>query len=407
MPSPVPTAAKERIRRFLRLFPVLLSAALASQSLLPGQVAAQAGAVPAPAMFYVTDRNSQGASPQQTIYGIERSASMAFGALRPGGDSRGETMVARELVRFPRTPVLFSQKSGRIIPDALGSRAYQVQSADFQSRIGAALRASGQRDVILYVHGVNNDFDQAARTTQVLWDASGRAGVPVTFSWPAGHSGLFGYFKDRENGEFSVFHLKETLRLLAGVPGLRAIQVVAHSRGSDVASTALREMVIAARASGRNPRDVLKIDNLIMAAPDLDFGIVSQRLIAEQFGPAFRRISVYMNPQDGMLGLSQSLMSGTRFGRLTIADMGPQEREIFARIRNVDFIDVENVVTRSRHGYFRQNPAVLADIGTLLRQSLPPDDPRRYLRRQSGNFWLISNPPRPGDAASGRGGEAR
>lgn len=403
----MPTAAKAYTRRFLRLFPVLLIAALAAQSLLPRQVAAQVGSGAAPAMFYVTDRNPQDASPRRTIYGIERSASMALGELRPGGDSRGQAMEARELVRFPRTPVLFSQKGGRIIPDVLGSRAYRVQSADFQSRIGAALRASGQSAVIVYVHGFNNDFDQAAQTTQILWEASGRAGVPVTFSWPAGHSGLFGYFKDRENGEFSVFHLKETLRLLAGVPGLRAIQIVAHSRGSDVASTALREMVIAARASGRNPRDVLKIDNLIMAAPDLDFGIVSQRLIAEQFGPAFRRISVYMNPRDGALGLSEILMSGIRFGRLKFEEMGPQEREIFTRIRNVDFIDVENVVGRSRHGYFRQNPAVLADIGTLLRQSLPPDDPHRYLRPQSVNFWVISNPPRLINMAAGRGGEAR
>lgn len=399
----------------------LRRAALVALVLVAGACAEPATQAPAPAtdsdaappdavarLFYMTDRNPEDATPVRSIYGMQRSASMAFGVLSPvAGRNRAATLSAREIVRFPRTPLPFSQQGGRIVPDPPGEAAYAEQSRRFQADMAAVLRGAGRRDVTVFVHGVANDFAQAVETGQVLWDASGGAGVLLVFSWPASRAGLTGYLRDTESGEFSVFHLKETLRLLAGVPGLDAIHVIAHSRGADVATTALREMVIAARAAGRLPRDVMKIDNLILAAPDLDFGVVSQRLIAERFGPAFGRISVYMNPRDGTLALSQSLLSGTRFGRLTLAQMAENEREVFRRIRNVDFIDVENVVMRSGHGYFRQNPAVLDDIGTLLRDSPPPEDPRRFLRPVGVNFWVIVNPPRAAGMTGPRGGEAR
>ena len=103
------------------------------------------------------------------------------------------------------------------------------------------------------------------------------------------------------------------------------------------------ELVIETRAAGRNPRQSLRIENLILAAPDLDFGVVRQRLVAEKFGPAFGRITVYINPEDSALGLAQTLMTGTRFGRLSYSELEPNDREIFAQIGNVDFINVSAV----------------------------------------------------------------
>ncbi len=360
--------------------------------------------LPAPAtggVYYVTDRlPTSGAG-----YGRGRSASMAFGRVDVVGSAPKGPVDAQELIRFPATPVPFSQVAGRIVPDPEAARDYRLRAEAFKRQVATALRQTQQDTVVLYVHGFRNEFGESVRTTRTLWLASGRVGVPIAFSWPAGNTGVFGYFRDTESGEFSVFHLKETLRLLAEVRGLRAINIIAHSRGTDVATTALREMIIAVRASGRNPRRVLKIENLIMAAPDLDFGIVRQRLLAEGFGPAFARISVYMNPNDETLAMSQSVLSGTRFGRLTADDLGDNERVIFSAIHNVDFIDVENVVRRSGHSYFRLNPAVLADIAALLQRSPPPQDPSRRLVSLGGNFWAVTNPPKRRIPSGERGGE--
>jgi len=258
-----------------------------------------------------------------------------------------------------------------------------------RASLGRALRESGRRDILLYVHGFNSRFDDTMETLARLWRATEETTLPVAFSWPSGNPGAFAYFKDRESGEFAIFHLKRTLRILAGVPGLRRIHVVAHSRGSEVVTTALREMVIAERAAGRDPRHALKVENLVLAAPDLDFSIARQRLIAERFGPAFGRITVYINPGDSALGLAQVLLAGVRFGRISPDQLGATEREIFASIGNVHFINVTAVTGGSSHNYFRSNPDVLHDMAEVIVSGAAPGDPARSLEPDPGNFWRL------------------
>ena len=211
--------------------------------------------------------------------------------------------------------------------------------------------------------------------------------MPILYSWPAGAGGLFGYFRDRESGEFTIFHLKEFLSQLSEIPELKKIHIVAHSRGTDVISTALREMIIAERNQGKDPKRSLKIANLVMAAPDLDFAVVRQRLIAEGFGASIGQITVYMNQSDTALGIAQRLMAGQRFGRLSQNRLKDVDREIFAQVKTVSFINVDGVKGLTGHAYYRTNRNVLSDIARIIRESARPGSPSRPLRRIDGNFW--------------------
>jgi esterase/lipase superfamily enzyme len=239
------------------------------------------------------------------------------------------------------------------------------------------------------VHGVNTEFNEAALNLANVWHFTGRHGVPIFYSWPVANEGLFGYFKDRESGEFSIYHVKETIRVLASTTGLKNIHIIAHSRGTDIVTTALRELVIEFRAAGKNPRDVLKIQNLILAAPDLDFGVVRQRLIAEKFGLAIGKITVYMNQEDGALGLSQWLMTGLRFGKLSQDDLSDSDKVIFQQVKNVNFVSVEGISDFVGHSYYKNHPGVLSDIAILVRQNLKPGDEGKPLIHQQINFWTL------------------
>ncbi len=346
-------------------------------------------------LYYVTDRNPSRPNEGQLLYTPNRSSSMAFGTAHLRRDeTRGLPKLTQlhEALRFPATPLSFSQNNGVILPNAADNARYGASANALKGQISEALRESGQDEVLLYVHGFNSNFEESIETLARVWRSVGEGPVPLVYSWPAGNPGLFGYFKDRESGEFSIYHLKETLRLITATPGVGRIHIIAHSRGSDVVTTALRELVIETRAAGHNPRQSLRIENLIMAAPDLDFGVVRQRLIAEKFGPAFGRITVYINPDDSALGLAQTLMAGTRFGRLSYNQLEPNEREIFAQIGNVDFINVSAVAGKSSHDYFRNNPEVLMDIGALLQADAPPNSPRRNLIHAEANFWRLLLP---------------
>ncbi|MDT8326448.1 MAG: alpha/beta hydrolase [Roseovarius sp.] len=350
-------------------------------------------------LYYVTDRTPSRPNAGELIYTAARSSSMALGTAHlRRADNRAETgnlpklAQVHEVLRFPATPLPFSQNKGVILPDSAASAQYAQASSALKADLSQALRDSGQNDVLLYVHGFNSSFEESIETLARVWRSAKQGPVPLAYSWPAGNPGLFGYFKDRESGEFSIYHLKETLRLITATPGLGRLHIIAHSRGSDVVTTALRELVIETRAAGHNPRQSLRIENLILAAPDLDFGVVRQRLIAEKFGPAFGRITVYINPEDSALGLAQTLMAGTRFGRLSYTQLDPNEREIFAQIGNVDFINVSAVASKSSHGYFRNNPEVLMDMATIVRTNAPPDSPSRNLIHAEANFWRLLLP---------------
>lgn len=356
---------------------------------LPGSSAPPAQAQ----LHFVTDRAEADAREGTLLLTAQRDPAMRYGvAGMRASASEPEITHAETLLSFPATPLPLVEGGVGFQTDPETAARYGEAGRAMQENLAAALRASGQGDVLLYIHGYNSNFAHSLETLGALWRATGRAAVPLAYSWPAGNPGAFGYFKDRESGEFTIFHLKETLRLLAGVPGLDRIHIIAHSRGSDVVTTALRELVIESRAAGRDPRDVYRIENLILAAPDLDFSVVRQRLIAERFGTAFGRITVYMNPSDGALGLAQMLMAGTRFGRLSFDELGDRERAIFRQIRNVHFIDVSAVTGASSHTYFRGNPEVLADMAAVIATDALPDDPTRNLIHEEANFWRLVLP---------------
>jgi esterase/lipase superfamily enzyme len=246
---------------------------------------------------------------------------------------------------------------------------------------------SGYNEIHIFVHGFDNSFDWAAGSLAELWHFLGRRGVPLLYSWPAAHGGLFGYFVDRESGEFTIYHLKNLIRLLASFREVERINIIAHSRGTAVTASALRELIIEARAGGYDPYELYRIENLILAAPDLDFDIVRQRLMAEKIGPAFGQITVYTTNADKALSLSQTLMSGTRFGRVRATDLGEQEQAIFNIVKNVAFIDVHGVQSFIGHAYYLHNPSCSSDIIRVINAGHEPGSPERPLDHRMLNFW--------------------
>ena len=317
-----------------------------------------------------------------------------MGSERSRRPKLGSTIISSG-IEFPETPIPFSFRDGVFTERQDVREDYQEAVSRFQNLVRERLNSARTDSVLVYVHGFNNSFEDAAHALVDLWHYSGRSTVPVMFSWPASEGNLFGYFTDRESGEFSIFHVKEMFRSLQGIDELEAIHVVAHSRGTDVTTTALRELVIEARAAGRSARKVLKIDNLILAAPDLDLEVVKQRLIAERFGPAIGQITIYTNPNDTALGLSSFVARGVRFGQVTSGDLGERVEEVFRGIRNVHFVNASHIPGVVGHSYFRTHPGVLADISVVLQTSAPPASTLRPLTSLSGNFYRLGRNYQP------------
>ncbi|NVK14357.1 MAG: alpha/beta hydrolase [Rhodobacteraceae bacterium] len=362
----------------------------------------------APRLLYVTNRSQRLNGDGSVTYLAERSDSMAFGTAQvqftrvqdwpelvalTHADGKGRLprlKVAgyRDGIRFSKTPLPAERRDGRVVTEARAEQEYAAYSAAFRKAVAAEVRRAGTGRILLFVHGFNNDFDDALTTLANIWHYAGRRSVPMMFSWPAGNSGLFKYFRDREAGDFSVFHLKEMLDLLASVPEVEDIDIVAHSRGSDLATTALRELVIRERGRGRQPKLTLKTGTLILAAPDLDVGFVRQRLMSERVFAAFEQVNVYINPEDQALALASVLTRESRFGRLDATDFAPGELASLKKVGLVHFIRVEGA-GGSGHSYFRDNPGAMSDIALALRTRAFPGGTLRPLELDHDNIWTL------------------
>lgn len=361
-------------------------------------------------LIYVTDR---GASQKKNIsYNAKRSSSMAYGVAKVSFNDKSlnwKELLAQsnlkkrsadltyvveqtnELGRFPVSPYKFTRLKNHLEIDKNVLKEKTFHETQLNSHINERLKNNKKKDVTLFIHGFNNTFNDSVYTLAGIWHFLQRQSVPLVYSWPAAAGGLTGYFKDKESGQFTIFHLKETLRLLFKNPNIENINIIAHSRGTDVATSTLRELIIENRASGGNPRKDLRIANLVLAAPDLDFGIIKQRLMAEQFGAAFGQVTIYTSEEDSALGLSQWLTNSLSFGRLNTQDIHVNERNIFKAVGNVSLIKVPKSSSFVGHDYFHSNPAVSSDLINLILHKASPGSEKRPLKRIENNFWSLDD----------------
>jgi esterase/lipase superfamily enzyme len=263
-----------------------------------------------------------------------------------------------------------------------------------QDLLKPRLAASPSKDVFIYVHGVNNSFEDSIFRVAELWHFLGRVGVPISYSWPAGNRGLINYAYDRESGEFTVTHLKQFLKAVASCPDVERVHLIAHSRGADVAITALRELHIGYRSQGLNTRDVLKLENLVLAAPDLDEDVFVQRFIAEDLLSAANRTTIYASGRDQALEVADVIFgSKKRVGSLVPRDLSPKVRQALTRLPQLQFIECKAPRFSSyNHDYIFSDPAALSDLILVVRDRRPPGAQNgRPLLQPVEGVWELTN----------------
>jgi esterase/lipase superfamily enzyme len=175
------------------------------------------------------------------------------------------------------------------------------------------------------------------------------------------------------------------------------VHVIAHSRGTDVALSALRELRLeigGSRPSGANEtREALKLGPVVLAAPDLDLDVVIQQMVTARLGRLPERFAMYVCSNDKALGMSNWLFGGaTRLGKI-MATFTPEEMEDLRRAKTVQIIDAKNSKAGAfGHDYFHSNPAVSSDLVLLMRYQLSPGaDTGRPLGGTGNGFWSIDD----------------
>jgi esterase/lipase superfamily enzyme len=286
------------------------------------------------------------------------------------------------------------ERDGQLVESPQSVAARLAAEARFKGLVAERLALTPQKEVYVFIHGVGSDFGEPMCVMAGLWHFLGRRGVPVVYAWPSGGGGdpLRGYNYDRESGEFTIFHIKQFLRLLASCPGVQKVHILSHSSGTNIALTALRELNIEIGASGGDTRKALKLGCLVLAAADMDLEVSSQRVAAEHLLRVPEQVALYVSPSDALLGLADVILgSKERLGQFEANDVTVRRAELLRRLPDIQFIDARVAGSASgSHDYFCSHPAVSSDLILLLRDNRRPGaENGRPLASERGGFWRI------------------
>lgn len=356
-------------------------------------------------VLYATDRMPAGAN-----YGTRRASSLGYGIAsvqlspKPSWKELIEDSTRAKRSRDYALALADVKEIGRIKPTFghLGETGVITKASTFEAirdrenleeLLRSRLARTDQKDVYIYVHGFNNTFDDAVFRVAELWHFMGRVGVPIAYSWPSGLGGIRGYAYDRESGEFTVTHLRHFIKTVAECPEVERVHLVAHSRGCDVLINALRELHIACRAQGKATHEELKIENVVLAAPDVDEEVFLQRFVGENLLQAAKRTTIYASQHDKAIELSDVMFaSRRRLGTLAVKDISPKIRHGLAKLPNVQFIECKVSGVLISHSYVFTHPAALSDLILVLRDRKAPGALNgRPLLQPAEGIWELTD----------------
>ncbi len=232
------------------------------------------------------------------------------------------------------------------------TEAHELQPSGFRSEIA---RQKG-RDVLVFVHGYNTNFQEALfRQAQLTYDAKPRGGavgpISVLFAWPSAGA-LTGYVADRESSTYSRDYLEQVLNDIASIPDVRSVNIVAHSMGNWLAVETLRQ----ARLRGKSAF-LGKLGDVTLISPDIDVDVFRTQLDA--IGRLKRPITIVLNKNDLALRASQRLAGDIpRVGNVLIDNPEAQAAIKKYDLRVVDLSQVKGGDSLNHSTFIQALPAL-------------------------------------------------
>lgn len=248
-----------------------------------------------------------------------------------------------------------------------------LDAASWQKELSSFVQERSSKRGMVFVHGYNVSFDDAAlRAGQLAYDL-GFEGVPFLYSWPSLGS-VPGYTVDEANVEWTAANLREFLKQAYRAAGLSEMVVIAHSMGSRALSKVVTEI-----ASDRQLAGSMKISHLILAAPDIDAQVFVRDLLPKMASPM--KVTIYTSSNDKALGASRTVHG---YDRLGYTPGGILAAHV------ADVIDASGVDTSLLgHSYYGDQRSIIADMFGLISSSQPIDKRFGLTRRPHGqvSYW--------------------
>lgn len=249
------------------------------------------------------------------------------------------------------------------------------EEQEFFDMLKLRVEESPGRDLLIFIHGYNVTFEDAARRTAQITHDLDFKGAPVFFSWPS-QGELLGYVTDRGNSFWTASHLKEFLLKVHQHSGAQSVHLIAHSMGNRAFGAAVESL---AQDLQQNQK---MFNEVILAAPDVDARVFQEKIAPSLTGLA-QHVTLYASQNDLALMASRAVNGYPRAG-----DVGAN----ILILHGIDTIDVTKIDTSLMgHAYYGDNTTVISDIYALMQNARMPTQ-RQWLRDISspgGMYWYF------------------
>lgn len=245
-----------------------------------------------------------------------------------------------------------------------------LSKAKFDEHLSKALSETGAS--LVFVHGFNVPFEDAAkRTAQMAYDLKFK-GAPLFFSWPSAGDPK-SYPADEAAVEWSYPAMYSFLKDHLENENVKNTYLIAHSMGNRALTAAI------VRLRAERPDLSVKLKEVVLAAPDIDSGTFMDSIV-----PAMVKegapITLYVSSNDRALKLSKEIHNYPRAGDVP---------GVVKAIKGLELIDVSSVETDFLgHSYYGDGVSVISDIYYLLQGNRPSN--RFHLTElpaDGGSYW--------------------
>ena len=247
----------------------------------------------------------------------------------------------------------------------------------FASQIDNKLAGSANKDIFIYTHGYNVDFDYATLVSKELQHFLGYQGAFISYNWTATPSRL-AYFRDQESALATRRNLRSLIGFLSENTNARRIHLIGYSAGSRLVFETAYEIALGAVPEAR-------LGKLILIGSDLDRSYFIQA-IEDGLTDVLLDVTLYQSQTDSALALSRLLYGRGRIGQTSDQNAAsPRIQALLADIDKLHIIDVSDAEAADAgngHWYFRSSPWASSDLFVSLLTDRPPA--QRGLVREPG-----------------------
>ena len=338
-------------------------------------------------VLYVTNRliSEDPNDPQYGTYGNQFGTTPEYGSCfvqLPHRDAGKEVQVKKSSSIQKLIPVAFQKKADSSIeasgPQVEVDRPRLLQQNIFFSKLEKQIENSRQRDVLLFVHGFNVDYEAAVtRTVQIAADLPFNGAI-ISYSWPS-QGGLKNYKTDGSVVDQSVPAFAEFLTEMGGrLPNDVRINIVVYSMGNRLVLRSLERLP-------RQFSTPKRFANIVFCAPDV--GVSEFRDKVEYAKSMSENVTLYCCMNDAALNTSYILNGEDRAGAPNVPIIIDGVETIECALHDTSLLG---------HSYYGSNPAILRDLFAILKEQTPAAE-REWLRKNkipfTGEMWIFQDFP--------------